>query len=75
MFGIELIETFIKYSNGYWDEILNRNEDFFKSHSGKVFGNLPVGEGNIDAFKMLFTSKDEDGEFIICKEDRDATLG
>ena len=69
---IELIETFIKYSNEYWGEIKNRNEDFFKLHSRNVFGKLPVGEGNINGFKILFESKDKDGNFMICQDDRDA---
>ena len=33
---------------------------------------MPVAKGNIDAFKMLFTSKDQDGEDMICQDDRDA---
>lgn len=67
-----LIETFIKHSNGYWEEIRQRNEDFFIHHSGEIFGKLPVDKGNIDAFKMLFTTKDSDGNPLIEEEDRDA---
>lgn len=68
----ELIETFTTYSHTYWEEIRNRNENFFIEHSHKIFSHLPIGKGNIDAFKMLFTSKDENGEFVICQDDRDA---
>ena len=69
---VEFIRTFIQYSHMYWDEIHDRSEEFFITHSHSVFAHIPVGKGNIDAFKMLFTSKDPDGEFIIGPEDRDA---
>jgi hypothetical protein len=69
---VELIETFITYSNEYWDEIKKRNENFFIEHSGKIFAHLPVGKGNISAFKMLFTTKDKDGNPVINNNDRDA---
>ena len=71
---VELIRTFIQYSHMYWDEIHDRSEEFFITHSHSVFAHIPVGKGNIDAFKMLFTSKDPDGEFIIGPEDRDAII-
>ena len=70
--NIDLIETFIKYSHMYWDEIKTRNENFFVEHSQNIFQYLPVAKGNIDAFKMLFTSVDKYGEKMICQEDRDA---
>ena len=69
---IELIETFITYSNEYWDEIKSRNENFFVEHAAKVFAHVPVDQGKISAFKMLFTAKDENGENVIIQEDRDA---
>jgi len=67
-----LMETFITHSHMYWEEIRLRNENFFVEHSGEIFGQLPVEQGNIDAFKMLFTSKDVKGNPLIEEEDRDA---
>ena len=67
-----LIETFINHSHDFWEEIRLKNENFFISHSGEIFGKLPVDQGNIDAFKMLFTSKDKNGEDLIEEEDREA---
>jgi hypothetical protein len=70
---VDLIETFIEHTYEVcWDQILKRNEEFFIKHSDSVFGKLPVGKGNIDAFKMLFTSVDKKGEPIIIQDDRDA---
>ena len=69
---VELIETFITHSHTYWEEIRLKNENFFISHSGEIFGKLPVEQGNIDAFKMLFTSKDKQGNPVIEEEDREA---
>ena len=64
-----LIETFIKHSHMYWDEIKNHNEDFFIRHSSNIFAQLPVGQGNIDAFKTLFTAK-KNGVSIISDDDK-----
>ena len=67
-----LIETFITHSHKFWEEIRLRNEIFFIEHSGEIFGKLPVEKDNIDAFKMLFTSKNKNGESVIEEDDRDA---
>lgn len=67
-----LMETFITHSHNFWEEVRLRNENFFVEHSGEIFGKLPVEQGNIDAFKMLFTSKDANGGPLIEEEDRDA---
>jgi hypothetical protein len=70
---VKLINTFIKYSHVYWeDEIKNRKEDFFIEHANEIFVHLPINTDNINAFKILFTSVDEDGEYIVIDEDRDA---
>ena len=71
---IDLIETFISHSHTYWEEIRLQKENFFIEHSSDIFGKLPVDSGNIDAFKMLFASKDKDehGDLLINEEDREA---
>ena len=68
----DLINTFIKYSHMYWGEIYERSEDFFIDHANEIFGHLPIKTNNINAFKILFTSVDENDEHIIIDEDRDA---
>lgn len=73
----DVIKAFINNSYGqegvnYWDEVRERNEQFFIKHSDQVFANVPVGKGNMTAFKTLFTAKDDSGDFIINDEDRDA---
>ncbi len=69
---ISLIETFIKHSHPHWDEIKNRNEEFFIEHAHILFKHLPIDSNNINAFKVFFTAIDENGENIIIEEDRDA---
>ena len=69
---IDLLETFITYSNEYWEEIKSRNENFFIEHAKEIFKHLPVKQSNISAFKLLFTAKNKDGEYIVESEDRDA---
>ena len=67
----ELVETFISHTHEIcWEEIRNRNENFFIEHTREIFGKLPVEQGNIDAFKMLFTAKDEHGESVISPDDK-----
>jgi len=69
----ELIETFIEHTHQEcWEKIRLKEEQFFIEHTDKIFGKLPVGKNNIDAFKILFTSKDKNGNYIIIEEDRDA---
>ncbi len=71
--NVELIETFIEHTYlECWEKIRLKDEEFFIKHTDKIFGQLPVGKQHIDAFKLLFTSKDSDGEYIIVQEDRDA---
>lgn len=70
---VELIEIFIENTHEIcWEKIRNRNENFFIEHSEQIFGKLPISQGNIDAFKILFTAKDQKGESIISDEDKDA---
>src|SRR5581483_5396751 len=65
-----LIETFIENSYKYWGQIKDNNEAFFVDNCGNVFAKLPVGQGDIDAFRVLFTKKDENGNYIIVPDDR-----
>ena len=67
--NVQLIETFIRHSHMYWDEIKSQNENFFIEHSSSIFSQLPVGKGNIDAFKTLFTAK-KNGVSIISPDDK-----
>jgi hypothetical protein len=69
---VVLIRTFITHSHTFWEEIRLKKESFFIEHSGEIFGKLPVDKGNVDAFKMLFTSKDKNGAPLIETDDRDA---
>jgi len=66
---VDLIEVFVSHSHKYWDEIRAHNENFFIEHSSSIFSKLPVGQGNIDAFKTLFTAK-KNGVSIISDEDK-----
>ena len=68
----DLINTFVRYSHMYWDEIKDRSEDFFIDHANEIFMHLPIKTDNINAFKILFTTVDENDEYLIIQEDRDA---
>lgn len=65
-----LIETFIEHSHNYWEKIRLQEESFFVENCSEIFGKLPVDKGNIDAFKLLFSKKDEKGNFVITPDDK-----
>ena len=80
----QLIEKFIDscnkhYETGkydptkdYWEKIRERNEVFFAENAHSIFNNLPVDTKNINAFKIFFTAKDDQGNKIIPDDDRNA---
>lgn len=69
----DLIETFITHTyEECWEKIRLSNDDFFISHSTKIFGKLPVDESYIGSFGSLFTKKHEDGSAIISVDDKKA---
>jgi hypothetical protein len=63
-----VIENFIVYSNEYWDKIRERNEEFFRENAGNIFKGIPLH--NVNAFRDIFTLKDERGEFLIDPVDK-----
>ena len=69
---VDLIETYIRYSNEYWGEIKSREENFFINHANEIFMHLPIKTDNINAFKIFFTTVDKNSEYVIIQDDRDA---
>jgi hypothetical protein len=67
---IQLISDFIQVSHTYWQEIKDREENFFIEHAYQIFKGLP--EDQINLFSLLFTAKNSQGKNIIVDEDRDA---
>jgi len=70
--SVKLIEIFIKHSYLHWNKINDREEIFFVENAQDVFQYLPIDVNNINAFKVLFTAVDDEGEHIIIQEDRNA---
>lgn len=68
---IELIDTYIKHANSFWEQIRNREEVFFLENAHAIFQKLPVKSDNINAFKVFMTAKDSNGDPIIEEEDKD----
>lgn len=64
-----LINGFIKFSHMHWGEIKKRKREFFLDHARGIFAGLPLN--NIDAFKMLFELKKEDGSHLVCGDDEE----
>lgn len=65
-----IIDNFIKYSWKFWDKIIARDQEFIAEHADEIFFDLD--QNHVDAFKMLYTSKDDRGRPIISQEDLDA---
>lgn len=63
-----LIQNFIRKTSKYWDDIHNKNEEFFSSHASSIFGDLPTDK--VQNFNLIFTSKDSDGEFLVKPDER-----
>lgn len=61
-----LIKHFIKKSYKYWDNVLDKEESFFRDNCADVFGDLPMKE--VNAFQDLFNSE---GDPIINQDDKD----
>jgi hypothetical protein len=53
----------------HWDKIKKRDEDFMAQHAFSIFRIVP--ENNVNAFKDAFLKRDDKGQLIIDKEDRD----
>lgn len=65
-----IIENFIGYSYEFWNQIEKKEESFFSVNCSKVFRDLP--EDYVTMFKELFEARDNKGNSIIIKEDKDA---
>lgn len=65
-----ILKTFIEKSHPHWDQILNRDEEFFVHSAGKVFAGLPLD--SVNGFKELFLLKSSNGERFVSEDDRDA---
>ena len=65
-----LLENFIQYTNEYWEQISKRDSEFFMENANKVFCDLPIDK--VNAFQVLFTARDNNGQPIIGKDDEDA---
>ncbi len=70
--SVKLIEAFIKHSHIHWHKIRDRKEDFFINNAHVIFQHLPVDTSNINAFRVFFEAKNEEGEHIIIEDDRNA---
>lgn len=64
-----VIEAFINNSKNLWNEFKKKNEEFFIENANVIFKNFP--SSNVDPFKILFRSKDNDGNLILTQETKE----
>lgn len=64
-----LIEDFINGSHIYWDQIYNKNEEFFIQHSKSIFKDLPAQ--SVQMFIDIFNLKTPYNTPAIKQDDRD----
>lgn len=70
----ELIERFIVYSYGYWNEIANKDENFFRKNAIKIFlqdQNHDLGKEMIVKFEMVLDTK-VNGKPIVDDKERES---
>lgn len=67
-----LIDIFIRHSYTHWQQIKDHDEIFFIKNAHVIFQHLPVDTSNINAFKVFFTAKDNQGNDLIDENDRSA---
>ncbi len=65
----KLIRNFISYSYPHWEQIRLREDIFFDEHAMEIFKDLPLN--NVNAFKIMYTLKDKDGNRVVSIEDRE----
>lgn len=53
----------------HWDKINERDEKFMEENAFAIFRIVPAG--NVNEFRKIFQSKNDKGEYIVGKEDRD----
>jgi len=65
-----VLDAFINYSHEHWDQIKERNRQFFVDHADQIFRDLPIGD-NLQTFKKLFALKDPSGSYVVDGDDLD----
>jgi hypothetical protein len=65
-----VINKFIEKSHLHWDKILNKDDTFFFENASDVFVGLPTDK--INAFKDLYSLKNQDGTNFVEDDDKDA---
>ena len=62
-----IINNFISNSYKYWDQIKQRDKNFFIDNAIDIFGHLSDGEAkkHIDGLKNIFTCKDNQDKLVI----------
>lgn len=69
----KVINTFISNSKDYWNEIYNRNVDYFVDNAYRLFDKLPIPDSKkkINAFTFVFTQK-EGTDYVVKQKHRAA---
>jgi len=66
----KLITNFIKYSYPHWEQIRNRDAEFFQKNAMDIFRDLPMKQ--VNAFNQMTTLKDKNGDPVVKIEDQNA---
>lgn len=66
----KMITNFIRKSYSHWDQVRNRDIDFFCKHAGEIFGDIPVS-GISEIFDTMVHAKRDDGSYYINDKERE----
>jgi len=71
----ELVMCYILFSYQFWNQMAQRDEEFFVSNCGAIFGFLPIDKEDQAYFSKvisnLVTARDSNGNGYIDQEDKD----
>ena len=67
---VTIITNYIYYSHQHWDSMKERSRQYLMDNAKYIFRDLPMDK--VDAFKILFTARDKNGQNIISRSDEEA---
>ena len=68
----KMIKKYIENVYPYWENMRNKEQDYFKTNAQAIFGSLPfdnVSE-HIEKYTELFEQKDDNDNYIITEQDK-----
>lgn len=66
---VDITEDYVYHSCRYWEQIRNKEREFFDKNLCKIFGGLPLSEDQLNMFQRISVARDERGELYVNESD------